>query len=156
MVLAGAVALALLFLPQERAMAKGVFFDPDSPAGKEYALPLDQARDEAAGVGKSDGPAGERAPLFGEGVSAGQSGNGPRGGAGSNDADAAEGGGDATGQDERPHTGESQRRAKLSPLAAQGSDGYPLGSGVAWVAGVVALGGLLALGLRGLQRLRPT
>lgn len=135
-------------------MAKGVSFDPDSPAGKEYALPLDQARDEAAGVGKSDGPAGEKAPLFGEGVSGGGSGGGPETvAAGSNgDADPAGDHGNGAGRGEPAGNGESQRRAQLSALAAQGTDGYPLGSGVAWVAAILALGGFLALGLRGLSR----
>jgi hypothetical protein len=66
--LTAAVGVALL-LPQPQAMAGEVHFDPDSPAGKEYALPLDRARDEAAGTAQSDGPAGESSPLFGEGVS---------------------------------------------------------------------------------------
>ena len=46
------------------AQADGVHVDPDSPAGKEYALPLDSARREATpGVG------GSNPPLFGAGIS---------------------------------------------------------------------------------------
>lgn len=66
------------------AAEKGVHFDPGSPAGTEYALPLAQARNEGSGksgVGK-DGSV-EPAPLFGEGV----------GGPGSSAGAAAPGGG---------------------------------------------------------------
>lgn len=48
--------------------------DPGSPAGTEYQLPTDRARQEASGGGSStdDGSAGSEAagnaPLFGEGV----------------------------------------------------------------------------------------
>lgn len=49
--------------------------DPGSPAGTEYQLPTDRAREEAsAGAGRStddgsaDGEAAGSAPLFGEGV----------------------------------------------------------------------------------------
>lgn len=58
------------------AQEPGVVYDPDSPAGKEYALPLDAARNAAAPVGRPGGdtrqPASPeqpaRAPLFGEGI----------------------------------------------------------------------------------------
>ncbi len=149
MLLAAAVALALLFLPQQPAAANGVHFDPNSPAGKEYALPLDQARDEAAGVGKSDGPAGKKAPLFGEGVSSGGSGSGPGAGDGSGAVGKAATG-DVGGGAGRTHV----------PAAAiveiSGADGaYALSSAILWVAAIVALGGIVALVLRGLQRPRP-
>jgi hypothetical protein len=46
-----------------------VFIDPDSPAGTEYAIPLDQARREAAGGNAGAGsPATGEQPLFGAGV----------------------------------------------------------------------------------------
>lgn len=48
------------------AQEDGVFVDPDSPAGKEYAIPLDEARREA--TGGEDGTPGSAPPLFGEGV----------------------------------------------------------------------------------------
>lgn len=49
--------------------------DPDSPAGTEYELPLDRAREEAgasgvAGGSSSSGGGTGEAPLFGEGVEA--------------------------------------------------------------------------------------
>jgi hypothetical protein len=43
----------------------GVTIDPNSPAGKEYALPVPSARQEAQGKRKT---ASKDAPLFGEGV----------------------------------------------------------------------------------------
>src|SRR5690349_19568187 len=89
MLLTCLLGTAVLFGPAagDAAAEKGVHFDPESPAGKEYALPLDQARNEGAGktgVGK-DGSI-EPAPLFGEGVG-GSGGSGgeaaPHGGRGS-------------------------------------------------------------------------
>jgi hypothetical protein len=81
----------------------GVHVDPDSPAGKEYAIPLERARQEATGTGRSNragGPASGgsasgttgtsgttgiagKAPLFGEGIQSGQGGGGFGGGPGS-------------------------------------------------------------------------
>jgi len=157
MLLAAAVALALLAPSQPRAAEKGVFFDPDTPAGKEYALPLDQAREEAAGIGKSDGPSGKKAPLFGEGVSGRGSGPGAGGGSGGsgpngNGTSAAAGNG-AGGQGQV-----SQRRgATVAATAAISSaDDYALSSAILWVAAIVALGGIAALALRAAQRPRPT
>jgi hypothetical protein len=67
--------------PPAAAQQDGVFVDPDSPAGKEYAVPIDQACGEAAGGGESG--SGEE-PLFGEGIEpgSGDSANKPRGGEG--------------------------------------------------------------------------
>src|SRR3954469_3314415 len=53
------------------AAEPGVHVDPGSPAGKEYALPLDQAkRDAGAGTGQAGRPGGSsgRSALFGEGI----------------------------------------------------------------------------------------
>lgn len=104
--LAGALCLALLLAPSQAvAQGGGVFVDPDSPTGKEYAIPLESARrqadpDAAAlrdGSGVRQGT--RSAPLFGEGIvagaaSAGRDG-GPPGGrpgsAGEIDPEAAEG-----------------------------------------------------------------
>lgn len=141
MLLTGAVALAFL-APAQPASAGGVHFDPDSPAGKEYALPLDQARDEAAGVGKSDGPAGEKAPLFGEGVTKGggsaepgPSGGGPQGGSPAT----------GTGTEER-----AEQRAEIAAATAISSSdgGYALSSAILWVAALLALGAIVALVVR--------
>lgn len=63
------IAAALAASPAAPAAAQ-VFVDPGSPSGKEYEIPLENARQEAA-TGNSDAPVqlGDRsAPLFGEGV----------------------------------------------------------------------------------------
>src|SRR5687767_11216329 len=66
-----AIALALAAPAPGVAQSGDPQVDPDSPAGTEYELPLDRAREEAGGgggaSGSSDGTAGE-APLFGQGV----------------------------------------------------------------------------------------
>jgi hypothetical protein len=63
----------------------GVHYDPDSPSGQEYALPLDEARNQ--GGGGSSGPSTE---PFGEGVAPreGSSSTAPGGGHGDERADA--------------------------------------------------------------------
>ncbi len=155
MLLASAVVLALLVPTQQRAIAKGVFFDPDSPAGKEYALPLDQARDEAAGVGMSDGPAGKKAPLFGEGVSGRGSGPGASGGD-------TNGSGSGVGRTQAPGgngaEGQGSRRLHAPAIAVAISSpdrDYALSSRILWIAAIVALGGIVGLVLRAVQRPRP-
>ena len=56
------------------AVEPGVHVDPGSPAGKEYAIPLDQARNDALppGGGHAGGgggaPGSGASPLFGAGV----------------------------------------------------------------------------------------
>jgi len=90
--------LALL-APAAVAADDEVFVDPGSPSGKEYALPVDRARQEAAGETKgAKGSNGKAAtPLFGEGVEAasGQSTTAKRSGSGAaatrDDANAAAG-----------------------------------------------------------------
>src|SRR5215216_4332513 len=78
-----------------------VHVDPDSPAGKEYALPLDSARRDACGspdgTGGSGGT-GQSAPLFGAGVSnatgsGGSEGSDSGGGQGDGSSSADRGGG---------------------------------------------------------------
>src|SRR3954447_241965 len=47
------------------AQEPGVYLDPDSPAGKEYAIPLDFHRAQAVG---RDAVEGTAQPLFGVGI----------------------------------------------------------------------------------------
>ena len=75
-----ALALALPALAQAQAPR----VDPDSPAGSEYQLPVDRAREQArerpapqAGSSEDDRDAG--APLFGAGVQAQEPKRGTRG-----------------------------------------------------------------------------
>ena len=71
---AAVIAGATLGIPTgASAQEKGVHLDPDSPAGKEYAVPIDRARREAAGPSGLSALArpGSRAsvvPLFGQGI----------------------------------------------------------------------------------------
>jgi hypothetical protein len=124
-----------------------VHFDPDSPAGKEYALPLDQARGEAIGGSESDRGAAPGAPLFGVGVSP----------PGPESAGIAGPGGEKAGRQASPGTKRSAPRGSAArPVAvvriSEAGDGYPLTSGAALVAAIVLLGGALGLAFRGLQR----
>jgi hypothetical protein len=64
----------MLYLASSAAAGE-VHFDPQSPAGKEYALPLPQARSEALGT---DAPADP--PLFGVGIGDPSGGEGRAGG----------------------------------------------------------------------------
>jgi hypothetical protein len=154
MLLTGAVVLAILGIVPKPVSAK-VHFDPESPAGKEYALPLDQARDEAAGVGKSDGPAGKKAQLFGEGISKQGSNAGPGVSGGSNGS----ANGNPKGGSRGPGTGNGKRgqapRQFSAAVVAVSTDtnGYALPSAILWVAAIVALGGLIGLAFRAARRL---
>jgi hypothetical protein len=153
--LTATVAAALLLLSQQPAFAGEVHFDPESPAGKEYALPLDQAREEAAGAGKTDGPAGEKAPLFGEGVSSG--GGGPQAGGGGPATGSPGNGTTGDGSDGQPQAAGSTRSpAAVAAALSGGGDGYALSSAILWLLAIAALAGIAALLLRALQRPRPT
>jgi hypothetical protein len=154
MLLAGAVALVLL-AAAPHAPAK-VHFDPESPAGKEYALPLDQARDEAAGAGKSDGPAGKKAQLFGEGISKQGSNAAPGSSAGNGGTQGGNGGGGGGGGDKNGPQGQEQRQLSASVVAVSSNDrnGYALSSATLWIAAILALAGLAGFALRAVQRSR--
>jgi hypothetical protein len=153
MLLTSAVALVLL-AATPLALAK-VHFDPESPAGKEYALPLDQARDEAAGADKSDGPAGKKAQLFGEGIS--KEGSNPTPGSsadnGSTQGSGAGASGNAGGNNGARH--QQPRQLSASVVAVSSNDhSYALSSAILWIAAILALGGLAGFALRAAQRSR--
>ena len=60
---------ALLWLaPPVAAQEEGVYVDPGSPTGKEYAIPFDSARRQADPSGGGAGVAPGAAPLFGVGI----------------------------------------------------------------------------------------
>jgi hypothetical protein len=156
MVLAAVVATVTVFgllVASQPATAK-VVFDPESPAGKEYAIPLDEARNEAAGRSGSVAAPPESAPLFGVGVSAGP-------------PDAPEGDGAAVGIDEvaaeepvtggQPPLSEPERKGGAAAPAGvrDPGDGYSASTAVGLVALIVLLGAGLGMGLRGLQRISP-
>jgi hypothetical protein len=153
--LVGLLSLAGLTAAGGAAAEKGVHFDPNSPAGKEYALPLDQARNEASGGGGpeeagSGTESGEAAPLFGAGVS------GPGATAGSVQGHHG-GGASGGGGREGPTPSEAPERAgtHLGPAALDSGDGYPLAGGVGLVALIVLLGVGLGLAFRGVRRAAP-
>lgn len=162
-----AALLALLALCgmalASRARAGEVHFDPESPAGKEYALPLQQARNEALGAGGGEATpggggggsagAGATAPLFGIGVS------GKGGGSGPGDEGAARSGGEskAEGQGQRP-AGEDTSQGRSSgggATTAAASASYSDSQGLLLLAGILILGALIGLGLRAFARQRP-
>ena len=115
----------------------GVHVDPGSPAGKEYALPLDQARREARGGGGSDSgrqksPTG-RSALFGEGIEP------SRGrGAGKTAGGAAHGKGGAS----RAQSSGSEAARRLGAPASAGAGSPELTDGGIALAVLLAAGGL--------------
>ena len=113
--------------------------DPDSPAGAEYAIPLDRARDEADGNSKrSTGSA----PLFGEGISrsgeavGAQGGSGGSGGSGTGGSASDSSGGSGSG---------SGAGAKVSVPAASDTAGASTGPTILIPLAVLALAGGVAL-----------
>lgn len=137
--------------PVASAQDDEVFVDPGSPSGKEYALPLDQARQQGASESQKAPSAAARgnAPLFGEGVggersaTGGERGQASRGGDGG--ASAAAGAADA-----------KRSAAEGAPADAAGKRisqaAAPAGTGIGVIlaagAGVLVLGALLGLLLR--------
>jgi hypothetical protein len=157
MVLTGLIGIAVAGLgaPGTALAANGVHFDPDSPAGKEYAVPVDEARNEGTGGGGSEGTgpdqeSGESAPLFGEGLSRGPGDSAAAPG----DGTRPEGEGRRDGQS-GPANGSSNDFGASGGLS-DGGDGYSLLTGALLVGALALLGVGLGLGLRGLQRPRPS
>jgi hypothetical protein len=145
-----ALILAALAAPPASAQEDGVFVDPESPAGKEYAVPLEEARRQASGAsaGDSRGDGGGGQPLFGVGIEPvprqTEAGEGTQsGGGGGGNAD------EAQGPDRVAPSGQSA--AAVEAAASDGSDGL-LTAGIA--AGVLVAGLLAGLVLRRLLRPR--
>lgn len=172
------VVACALVAPSAAAAQEPVQVDPDSPAGVEYKLPLEQARRDAGGSGGGGGARGsgggsvDPAPLFGAGISAAGSQSDGSGGAGAageggkrvdgeqsrddGGGDAAGGGGDAAGgggSTAGPGAGESAPSAgTTADENGGGSTGLILG-GIALA--VVVVGGALGLALRRGLRTTP-
>lgn len=130
---------------------EGVFVDPDSPSGKEYAVPLEAARRQAdpkASKAQRVAPGRrDQAPLFGEGIDAGD----PAAGAG------RASGGTKASRRKRPRETRASPARKAAPAtvrAAVSRPGAPDGGlgttlMIAGGAAVVLLaGGLGGLALR--------
>lgn len=142
-----AVALACLFASAGGAGAQsdGVHVDPESPAGKEYALPLESARRDAAGGAPSSGGAtssggSDPAPLFGEGISRDRS----RGSG--NGSDNRSRGGD----DKSPRNGLVD--SSVATAVAENGSGLSAGLLTVLIAlGVLLVGGVVGLSFRALR-----
>ncbi|MCA1569087.1 MAG: hypothetical protein LC798_01955 [Chloroflexi bacterium] len=146
-------ALALT-APAAAAAEDEVFVDPGSPSGKEYALPVDSARKQAAGDARNKSSNSQATPLFGEGVDrdAGSAG----GGSGSGESDAGggsgrggasgDGGGEASSPQRADPEGGTPVTARAQAASPDGGSGTIaiIGAG----AGVLLLGGAIGLVLR--------
>jgi hypothetical protein len=133
------------------ALEPGVHVDPRSPAAKEYALPLNQARQtgeagrNATGSSGSGSSSGEAA-LFGAGIKPPRGGSGPRGN-GTTAVHAAPGSGSAPAQ-LAAATDPAISRALHESGGGDGSTLALIGGGVA----VLVLGGFGGTVLRHSRR----
>ena len=145
----GCITLAVFAASGGQAVAQsdGVFVDPDSPAGKEYALPLEEARREAAPPGQgSDGAKDSDNPLFGAGIA--------RRGSSKTAA------GDERGAPAGAVPGEAGNKGRgraestaAAVVAAQGSENLSAGVLTGLVAlGVLSIGGAVGLVARSRRR----
>ncbi len=158
--LCGSALVFLLWASPVAAQEPGVHVDPNSPAGKEYAIPIDQARRQADGGSSakgSHGPSGSAA-LFGAGISArgGRSAGGSSGTRGTGDsAGSSKGGADGSvksgGAVSQGVKGASARPA-VAASTGSGSNATLLTAGL--VAAVLLAGALLGLVLHRLNRER--
>jgi hypothetical protein len=165
-----ALLIALLALPATARAQRGVFVDPDSPAGTEYRIPLEEARrlgsgDEQRRTGEGrTGTSGQ--PLFGAGIERAPSAARPGGGSGGSG-----GGGDATGEPAggangsvEPGAGKrgeakavreeetSGRGSSMAIEARAGGDGSEMLANVGIAGAVLAVGLVGGFGLRRLLR----
>ena len=132
------------------AQSDGVFVDPDTPAGKEYALPLDKARQDVAPGAGVQGSEGGDAELFGVGISKKSGGGGEAGGGqtAANGGDRAKDESDGSGSDGM--AGADPR--SVAKAAASGGSGISPGWLTALIAfGVLVVGGVAGLSLRALR-----
>ncbi len=143
--------------PPAIARDDGVSVDPDSPAGVEYAVPLDQARREATGTAGGGSAGSDRGqPLFGVGIepsSAGSGGGGGAKGSGGSGRSAGTGGGSSGGGTQAgagEAGGNGASAAAIEVAASGGSSTGLLSAGIA--VAVLLLGLLGGLGLRKVLR----
>jgi hypothetical protein len=138
------------------AAAGGVHFDPDSPAGQEYALPLERAREEAAGTQGQSGSGEKGAALFGAGVSGGgPSGSAAAGPGGSQGASAGEGAsgvragaGNGTAQEGTARAQPRGGPASTSIALAESGGGFSFLAGAAMVAAILLAAAIVGLVVR--------
>ncbi len=148
----GTVGAALAAASPALAKDPPVFVDPDpdSPAGTEYAIPLDKARDEADGdSGRSTGAA----PLFGEGISRSDQAAGSTAGSGDDGSGGGAGGSGSGRSGSGPGGSDSDSNIGAIPAASEqggSSTGLTIGIPLA----VLALGGGIALVVFSVRSLR--
>jgi hypothetical protein len=125
------------------AQDDGVHVDPKTPAGKEYALPLDSARRDAAG-GADTGSTSGAAPLFGAGISRRDAQGTGKGGQ-KRSANGTEDNGAAT-------DGETSSSKTVAAAVAKNGTGLSGGLLTGLIAlGVLLIGGIVGLSLRALR-----
>ena len=141
------IVIFVLGLPAAAVGQERPKLDPNSPAGVEYQLPLDRAREEAAGETQRDSGGPKPAPPFGVGLT--ERGPSPKGG-GSGGSD--EGAGDrlsdevsALPDEFSSTTTRANTVPALFPVASEGEAGV---SAPLIAAAVLLVGGALGLGLR--------
>ena len=132
------IVTCALWLPAVAAGQESPRLDPDSPAGVEYQLPLDRAREDAAGEGKGKSGEGKSPPLFGSGVTEPEAKPPTASGASS------DGSGSAAGE-RSPGEAPARKTAKTVPATSEGG----AGASVSLIAAAVLIvGGALGLGMR--------
>jgi hypothetical protein len=127
------------------AQGEGVHVDPKTPAGKEYALPLESARRDAAG-GAETGANSDAAPLFGAGISRRDARGNGKGGNGK--------GGNGESGNGNDNGGDAGRGGSKTVAAAVAENGTGLSGGMltALIAlAVLLVGGAVGLSLRAIR-----
>jgi hypothetical protein len=145
-----------LALPSVAQAQRGVFVDPDSPAGSEYKIPLEEARRHGAGdeqrrTGEGrTGTSGQ--PLFGAGIERAPSASADGGSSGGGSAGESGGGLNVTKEPGSDKRGEAkavrdeETSGRASTMAIQARAG---GGGSEMLATVGIAGAVLAVGLVG-------
>lgn len=141
-----------LFASPAAAQDDDVQVDPDSPSGREYALPVDSARSQASKGSSTRRSAGQAAPLFGEGVRSGAGGGGAGDSAQADKTASKAGPSDDAGEDEDASSA-LRRAATSTPQTLRAQAAAPDGGSSLLVivgvgAGVLLAGGLIGLALR--------
>lgn len=147
------LSVLALTAPLAAAQDDDVIVDPGSPSGKEYALPVDSARQQAAGKKRTKGSAAQPAPLFGEGVedesaaAAAPGAGGPASGA-SSAGGSERGGSGGAKQEERARPQRERAGETLRAQAATPAGGIGIAAIAGTGLGVVLVGAAIGLLLR--------
>ena len=142
------ISASTLLAPGAAGAQDGVTVDPDSPSGKQYAIPLESVRRQTDASDDKRQPTKRPAPLFGEGLKSddeetpvGGSGTGTSGGSGSDDGG---GSGQGSAGSTLPSTSGGGSLSTTEPdvvrQAADRSGETPGSSGSLVVAGLLAVG----------------